>query len=119
MHLAPKETKVKVTFFICKLTLKPNSCYLHEPPAGTKDSSNSVWDSKESQEMSWKHHEVKTILHFIDGETEAERGNKLCPRSCCVSVPAVSSSLFHDRQQRSDLTPTNISLKMTDGLSGI
>lgn len=37
--LAPEETKVKVTFFIGKLMLKPNSNYLHEPPAGSKDSS--------------------------------------------------------------------------------
>lgn len=118
MHLIPKETKVKVTFFIRQLMLKPNSSYLHEPPADTKDSSNSVWDSKESQEMSWKHHEVKTILHFIGGEAEAERGNEVCPRSCCVSAPAISSSLFHNRQQRSDPTPTNISLKITDDLSG-
>lgn len=84
MHLAPKETKVKVTFFKCKLMLKPN--YLHEPPDDTKDNSNSVWDFKESQEMSWKHHEMKTFPHFIDGEAEAKRGEEICLRSCCVSA---------------------------------
>lgn len=52
MHLAPKETKVKVVFFIRKLMLEPNSNYLHEPPADTKDNFDSVWDFKESQEMS-------------------------------------------------------------------
>lgn len=37
VHLGLKETKVKVTFFISKLMLKPN--YFHEPPADTKGTS--------------------------------------------------------------------------------
>lgn len=39
VHLGPIETKVKVTFFISKIMLKPNSNYFHEPPADTKGTS--------------------------------------------------------------------------------
>lgn len=39
LHLGLKETKVKVTFFISKLMLKPNSNYFHEPPDDTKGTS--------------------------------------------------------------------------------
>lgn len=83
MHLAPKETKVKVVFLIRKLMLKAN--YVHEPPADAKDNSDSVWDFKESQGMSWKHHQTKTFPHFIDGEAVSERGEEICLRSHCVS----------------------------------